>query len=503
MHLPSPPSALSQEQNSTKRPKTSPLSCCDNKTLDKRPAGETTKEETNPLKYWIETGKWRKEYFEQDSQVREDFERGKSPELERVGLLQKHCTRQPSRDMHALNYLQKFLPRIKSAASLRRKQSQSSFQTPSDQLSREGNSSQYNTTDYVIRLEQNGSYMREYSDSGVDDDGGSEEKAMEMYCKNLLEAEQVIPQDSLFRDDLFKKICQKVQDRNEAIVVQDIARLIVPSAENLAIYGAKHLDHLHETANESWTGMIEYAGALPKPDYSVGFKRSAFTEEQLNKLKPLVGEPGSRLATYFIATTRMYFPFLTCEVKSSAVGLEIADRQNAQSMSIALRAIVAIYRLVKREKELDRKLLAFSISHDHSSVRIYGHYAVVKESSTTFWRKTIHQFNFTALNGKEKWTTYKFVRNIYDHHSPVLLKIICSGVDALESPVDSASNLSQPATTSLSHPIIHSSQQSSAEPILAVNDSQPSFAASQQITPTTSFTRASGSAAKRLKKTRG
>ena len=30
---------------------------------------------TDPLEYWIRTGRWRKEYFEQDSQVRDDFHR--------------------------------------------------------------------------------------------------------------------------------------------------------------------------------------------------------------------------------------------------------------------------------------------------------------------------------------------------------------------------------------------------------------------------------------------
>ena len=60
----------------------------------------------------------------------------------------------------------------------------------------------------------------------------------------------------------------------------------------------------------------------------------------------------------------MYFPFLTCEVKCGAAALDIADRQNAHSMTMAVRGIVELFRLVKREKELHREILAFSISHD-------------------------------------------------------------------------------------------------------------------------------------------
>ena len=48
----------------------------------------------------------------------------------------------------------------------------------------------------------------------------------------------------------------------------------------------------------------------------------------------------------------MYFLFLTCKVKYSAAALDVADQQNAYSMTLAVRAVVELFRLVKREKEL-------------------------------------------------------------------------------------------------------------------------------------------------------
>jgi hypothetical protein len=33
---------------------------------------------------------------------------------------------------------------------------------------------------------------------------------------------------------------------------------------------------------------------------------------------------------------------------------------------------------------------------------------------TTFYRYTVYTFDFIALNDKEKWTAYKFTKNIYD-----------------------------------------------------------------------------------------
>ena len=114
----------------------------------------------------------------------------------------------------------------------------------------------------------------------------------------------------------------------------------------------------------------------------------------------------------------MYLPFLTCEVKCGIAALDIADRQNAHSMTLAVRGIVELFRLVKRENELHREILAFSISHDHRTVRIYSYYSVINGKNTAFYRHPIHEFSFIALDGKEKWTAYKFTKNIYDIWMP-------------------------------------------------------------------------------------
>ena len=380
-----------RDQPPAKRPRTSSSTCTAEDKLH-----QESKSSTDPLLYWIQNGKWREEYFEQDSQVREDFKRGKSPEeFEQRDWLQEHCLKEPFRIIHGFHHLQHLFARKKSSPSLRRKNSQSTLQTPSDQLPREVKSAQYRNPDYTIGLERKGSYMREFDDDDIP-------KYVKDLCQTLLETEQTAPQDSLFRDDLFKKTCRKIQDRNEAMIIQDITRLIVPSAQNLAIYGAKHLNHLYESVNEGWNSAIPFYGTRPQPDYSVGFGRSAFTEEQLKKLEPFVGEIGSQACTYLMATTRMYFPFLTCEVKCGAAALDIADRQNAHSMTVAVKGVVELYRAVKREKELHREILAFSVSHDHRSVRIYGHYAIIEEDKTTFYRHPMYEFSFTALDGKDK-----------------------------------------------------------------------------------------------------
>lgn len=251
-------------------------------------------------------------------------------------------------------------------------------------------------------------------------------------CKNLLEGKQVFPQNSLFRDDLVDKTFQKIHNKNEARVIQDISRLIVPSAESLATYGAEHLEILTESVNEGWNNSIPLTGTRPQPDYSVGFQREAFTDAQLAKLSPFIGDFIAGDLSFFMATYYMYFPFLSC----GAAALDVADRQNAHSMTLAARGVVELFRLVGREAEVHRQILAFSVSHDYRSVRIYGCYPVIDGKNTKYYRHPVHTFDFTTLDGKEKWTAYQFIKNVYDIWMPKHFERITSAIDQLPSKVD-------------------------------------------------------------------
>ena len=273
------------------------------------------------------------------------------------------------------------------------------------------------------------------------------------------------------------------------MVIQDITRLIVPSAQILAIYGAKHLDILIETVNEGWNNSRPFIGTRPQPDYSVGFRREAFTEDQLNKLKGIVGDVIAGDMSFYMATYFMYLPFLTCEVKCGAAALDIADRQNAHSMTLAVRGVVEVFRHVKREKEIDREILAFSVSHDHQTVRIYGHYPVIEGTKTTFYRYPVRKFDFTELDGKEKWTAYKFTKNVYDTWVPNHFKRLCSVIDELPPehdwdvpPLSEGTGLSQVFE---SHHLSRSNTDSAS--VLREDDSQESLPGSQDVTPNTSF----------------
>ena len=250
-----------------------------------------------------------------------------------------------------------------------------------------------------------------------------------LLCQNLLATVQEVAKDSLFRDDLFKETCNKVNNRNGARIFEDISPLIAPSAETLATYGATGLADLVFNINEPWSESIPVTKTRPQPDRCVGFGRSAFTNSQVQKLLPYTGDlVPTRFFSFFLATWRMYFPFFACEAKC---GLNVAEKQNAHSMTMAVRGIVELFKLVNRENELHRKILAFSISHDATYVRIYGHYALIKDRAAKFYRHPIHDFIITSQDGKDRWTAYQFTKNIYFNFMPELHTLICSAIDEI------------------------------------------------------------------------
>jgi len=407
-------------------------------------------DETDPIAYWAGKGRWPAQY-KQDP------------------------------------FMEHILARKKSSSSLR---SRKRSEPGSASSVREEKSAPYRDPRYKTLLETKGSFM-DKSELGITD----ESKCL---CRALLEEQQPTPEDSLFRDDIFEATCQKVEDRNEARLMRDITPLIVPSAEILVTYGAKELGCLIESTNEGWSNSIPVTSTRPQPDYSVGFRRQAFSDDRLEKLSPFVGNFIAGDQSFFMATYQMHFPFLTCEVKCGTAALDVADRQNAHSMTLAVRSVVELFRLVGREKEIDRQILAFSISHDHRLVRIYGHYAVVQGRDTKFYRHPIRTFDFTEMEGKDKWTAYCLTRNIYDIWMPAHFARICSAVDGLPSHLDF--EVPSLPETGLSQELeshhLSQSDDSAREP-----DLQSSIADAQGSTPDTSCTEPV--AAKRPRKKKG
>ena len=81
------------------------------------------------------------------------------------------------------------------------------------------------------------------------------------------------------------------------------------------------------------------------------------------------------------------------------------------SGACAARAVIELYRLLSRQKELGREVLAFSISHSHMDVRIYAYFAVSTVGQTVYFRQLVKEFDFTVP--EENWTAYRFTKSVY------------------------------------------------------------------------------------------
>ncbi|KAL3482243.1 hypothetical protein BJX99DRAFT_252952 [Aspergillus californicus] len=174
----------------------------------------------------------------------------------------------------------------------------------------------------------------------------------------------------------------------------------------------------------------------PQPDYAVGFLHRAFTPAQRRRLEPFVG--GHTDKSLFMGTSKMYFPFMTTEVKCEGGRLTTAERQNAHSTALAVRGVVEPFRQVHRENEVNREILAFSVCHDHITAEIYAHYPVISGPQTEYY---CHLIQVCQLRGKERWLPYRFTMTVYTDWVPVHLKRLRSAIDELEEIVNAVCDI--------------------------------------------------------------
>ena len=112
---------------------------------------------------------------------------------------------------------------------------------------------------------------------------------------------------------------------------------------------------------------------------------------------------------------------------------------------------------------------------------------MITGKDTKYYRHPIRKFDFTELDGKEKWTTYRFTKNVYDTWMPAHFKNICSAIDRLPSelnfdvpPLSEATGLSQDLGNLMQ-------SDASCASVPDERGSQSSNVEQQAVTPGTSF----------------
>ena len=190
-------------------------------------------------------------------------------------------------------------------------------------------------------------------------------KKSKKLCVNLQKITYKTIKPIIFSRTAIRKVIEFCRNRNEAIVNRDIIPMIVPPITSLYFNGDSNLKHVVIEVNADWYDQCVLEGPRPRPDLAIGLFSSAFIEGEIDKLKRYTS-----VYNWTQVTMHMLFPFLICEVKCGREGLDIVDRQNMHSCSVAVRALLRIeqeadkYRPEKKIESLNGQVLVFSISHD-------------------------------------------------------------------------------------------------------------------------------------------
>jgi hypothetical protein len=303
--------------------------------------------------------------------------------------------------------------------------------TPSySQSFKDGDVPKAHSQEYESVLAEHGVYMEELTGRSL---VGHASWAL---SRALLQGQYDEPEYTPYPLSKFLAVWQLAQSRNEFRIYRDITPLLVPSAEILHILGHDDLAHIREEISVEWTKANTLGGPKPKPDFAVGIARSAFSEEEITKLKNYTA---FERPTFFAGN--LYFPFLLCEAKCGNEAINRADRQNMHSSSIAVNAIVQLYRSVNESQasQLSGRVLVFSISHDNELVKLYGHFAIIEGGRITFYRFLIARIDIApiAVDREESrgWKrTYDFVREIYHKFYPQHLQRIRDILGEMDDP---------------------------------------------------------------------
>ncbi|MCJ1395513.1 hypothetical protein MMC18_008399 [Xylographa bjoerkii] len=307
--------------------------------------------------------------------------------------------------------------------------------TASKQTSDSQNSSSKRKTesthrsDRIERLAENGVFMK---------NSALTQRSSKELCKSYLQGGRVPKWWPSYPPDKIAAILDRIDGLNEGRIQRDIMPLVVPSAENLFYCDEPIEDWIGDDVHAEWTRSATMGSTRPKPDYTAGLLRKAFTKDENDKLRNYASP-----LRPFLFTPELSFPFLICEAKSGEEGLNKAHRQNIHSASIAVRAIIELYREAFGESDPDRvnklygQILVFTISHNHNMAHLHGHYAVISEDfpeKLEFYRYEIALFSLTLDDGQSRFRTYNFVQNVYENFAPEHRKRIKDAVAHLKSP---------------------------------------------------------------------
>ncbi|KAI9893165.1 MAG: hypothetical protein M1814_000713 [Vezdaea aestivalis] len=288
-------------------------------------------------------------------------------------------------------------------------------------------SSSTHNSDHVAKLIQHDVFMEE-SPILIDES--------KLLCTKLQEGEHKPSDFPSYPLEDITRVLRRVQTLNEARLYRDITPWVVPSAENLYFRGDLEIDYIGEELQAEWTRCKTMGSTKPRPDYVAGLQRKAFTKDETEKLQNY-----TTLERPFLFTPNICFPFLICEAKTGLIGMDNAKRQNIHSGSIAVAAIITLFQNAFSKdsdevKGLFGKILVFTVSHDNSIAKLYGHCALADNNARGFacYYHEIALYSLTINEGRDRYKMYNFTVNLYRDFAPEHLKRIQKATAKLPEP---------------------------------------------------------------------
>ncbi|EXJ53313.1 uncharacterized protein A1O5_13435 [Cladophialophora psammophila CBS 110553] len=250
----------------------------------------------------------------------------------------------------------------------------------------------------------------------------------ETYCSAVLLRPRINPDLLLFHAD----VCDSLAGQSEYTIMMSLHIFVAPSAEYQYMLDKEpEFKGLAEYYDHPWIKTMAFDGPPPQPDHTYGFHPSKFTKFQRRKLNM---NPSGEF--YHVAKHDLWFPFLTSHCKCGRRAREIGERAALHSMTVAMQAIVNLYRRANRAWELHRTIRGFSIVYDEKSAVIFGHYAEIDGQRTSFYRDVIKKVDLT--DETEKWTCWRFVLNVCQYYSSSFLQQLQEVIDELPDPAEAA-----------------------------------------------------------------
>ncbi|KAL2783493.1 hypothetical protein BJX66DRAFT_344895 [Aspergillus keveii] len=265
------------------------------------------------------------------------------------------------------------------------------------------------------------------------------------------------PTGSIFDDKEFLYICNlhRNDGDGDAAVKAMIGCLIGPLACVEIVRGRVPFKGLIDGMMMRWEGEGEGEDKGPiarlddgqfrlpldklQPFLDDGREGSSYFKGAERMLLPFLDD-GREGSSYFKGAERMLLPFLTAEANCDEQVLQWVERKNMQSMGRALTGVVELFKLAKREKDLHRRILGFSVSYNSSIACVHAYYPIVTKKTSTsevkasYHRREISRVVWATDSDKDRWTIYHFILTLYRDWVPKHYELLCSAINALPEP---------------------------------------------------------------------